>query len=300
MFHSLATPLTSTQASLNVPRRGARRDVAAGRTDGADTMCLVEELPLGGNLSASVKVGDTVRRRSGPWTPAVHALLEHLQRAGFGAAPQPLGMDDQGRAVLGFIPGEVHGGWPDPMPRWMFEDETTLAAAARLLRRYHDSLLGFVAPPDACWRIVAPGEYEVICHNDWAPYNSLFREHLPVAMLDWDSAGPGSRVWDVARSAYTWVPLYPRQDGVSNNVVLALPQRASRLATFCNAYGGVERGEVLEVLVEQLRFLADFIQSEADAGDPGFAKLAGWNVPNGLREDADLLLEQRAVLSGGR
>lgn len=254
----------------------------------------MEEQPLGGNLSAAVKVGDTVHRRAGPWTPAVHALLEHLYRAGFNAAPEPLGMDEQGRAVLKFIHGDVHQGWPEPMPSWIYEDEVTLVGAAQLLRRYHDLLATFTPPPDARWRIVAPGAHEVICHNDWAPYNALFDGHLPIAMLDWDSAGPGSRVWDVAWSTYTWVPLYPKPEG--NNPVVPLPKRAVRLARFCAAYRGIEPSEVLETLVEQLRFLADFVQAEADAGDPGFAKLAAWNVPTRTRENAALLRDQMRVL----
>ena len=116
-------------------------------------------------------------------------------------------------------------------------------------------------------------------------------------MLDWDSAGPGSRVWDVALSAYTCVPLYPKLDS-SNNPVVPLPMRASRLARFCAAYRRIEVSEVLETLVEQLRFLADFIQAEADAGDPGFAKLAAWNVPTRTREHAALIRDQMHFLLG--
>ena len=224
----------------------------------------------------------------------MHALLAHLHRVGFDAAPEPLGMDDQGRAVLKFLSGDVHGDWPDPMPNWMYEDEVTLVGAARLLRRYHDLLSTFTPPSDARWRIVAPGRHEVICHNDWAPYNALFDGHRPIAMLDWDSAGPGTRVWDVAWSTYMWVPLSPSAN--SNN--LPLPMRASRLATLCAAYGGVEASEVLATLVEQLGFFADFIQAEADAGDPGFAKLAAWDAPARSREHAALLRDQTRQLLG--
>ena len=254
------------------------------------------EQPLGGNLSAAIKVGDTVRRRAGPWTPAVHALLDHLHRVGFDAAPEPLGMDEQGRALLKFIHGDVHEGWPEPMPSWVYEDEVTLVGAAELLRRYHDLLATFMPPPAARWRIIAPGAHEVICHNDWAPYNAVFNGHLPIAMLDWDSAGPGRRVWDVAWSAYTWVPLYPKRAG--NDAVVPLPTRASRLARFCAAYRGVDPAAVLETLVEQLRFLADFVEAEAHAGDPGFAKLAAWNVPTRTREHAVLLRDQTHLLLG--
>jgi hypothetical protein len=253
----------------------------------------VEEVPLGGNLSASVRIGDTVHRRAGWWTPAVHALLAHLQRIGFGASPEALGMDEQGRAVLSFIPGEVHPGWPEPLPQWMFEDEVTLIAAAKLLRRYHDSSKGFVPPPDARWRFVAPGAHEVICHNDWSPSNALFRGRIPIVMLDWDSAGPGSRAWDAANAAYWWVPLNPRVTPPN------LEAKASRFALFCNAYGhGIAGHEVFDTLTEQLPIQADVIQTEADAGDPGFAKLVGWNIPAVLRNDSALLVQQRGALLG--
>jgi hypothetical protein len=254
----------------------------------------VDEVPLlGGNFSASVRIGDTVHRRAGPWTPAVHALLAHLHRVGFGVVPEALGMDDQGRAVLSFIPGEVHAGWPDPLPQWMFEDDETLLAAADLLRRYHDSIEGFVPPPGARWRFVAAGAHEVICHNDWSPSNALFRGHVPVGMLDWDSSGPGSRVWDVALSASNWVPLKPRITPPS------LAVKASRFALFCSAYReGIARREVFDTLTAQNLIYADFIQAEADAGDPGSVKLAGWNVPARLRDDTALLVQQRDLLCG--
>ena len=75
------------------------------------------ETPLGGgNMNSGVvRVGDTVRRPAGPWTPAVHALLAHLHAAGFDGAPRPLGIDEQGREVLTFISGPVV--WPAPVQR---------------------------------------------------------------------------------------------------------------------------------------------------------------------------------------
>jgi hypothetical protein len=73
----------------------------------------VTEIPLGGgNVSGGVvRIGDTVRRPAGPWTPAVHALLGHLHAAGFDGAPRPQGLDELGREVLTFIPGSI--AWPD-------------------------------------------------------------------------------------------------------------------------------------------------------------------------------------------
>jgi hypothetical protein len=72
------------------------------------------EIPLnGGNMNSGVvRVGDTVRRPAGPWTSAVHALLDHLHAAGFHGAPRPLGLDGHGREVLTFISGTV--AWQGP------------------------------------------------------------------------------------------------------------------------------------------------------------------------------------------
>ncbi|HKW77884.1 MAG TPA: aminoglycoside phosphotransferase family protein, partial [Candidatus Limnocylindria bacterium] len=68
---------------------------------------MTEEESLGGNLQDTVRVGDTVRRRTGPWTPAVHALLRHLEKRGF-PAPRVRGIDERGREILGYIEGEAH------------------------------------------------------------------------------------------------------------------------------------------------------------------------------------------------
>ena len=67
-----------------------------------------EEIRLaGGNLGGAVRVGDTVRRPVGPWTPAVHALLGHLA----GRVPMLAG-------GLSYTAGAIsyHRRWPDPYP----------------------------------------------------------------------------------------------------------------------------------------------------------------------------------------
>ena len=51
----------------------------------------------GGNVAPVYRVGDTVRRSTGPWTPVVHALLRHLERVGFEHAPRVLCVDGDGR-----------------------------------------------------------------------------------------------------------------------------------------------------------------------------------------------------------
>jgi len=66
-----------------------------------------EEVRLpGGSVSGAVRVGGTVRRPAGPWTPAVHALLSYLTVRVPGI-PRVLGRDERHREVLTYLPGRV-------------------------------------------------------------------------------------------------------------------------------------------------------------------------------------------------
>ncbi len=240
-----------------------------------------EERSLVGNLSATVRVGDTVRRRAGPWTPAVHALLRYLEGASF-EAPRVLGMDEQGREILAYLEGEAHSAPLEPLPDRAF-DQDHLLSAARLLRRYHDVVERFQPPPDARWRLVAPTAHELICHNDWSPWNALFRERSLAVMLDWDLAGPGSRLWDVANAAYCWAPLS------AESKLFSLAARARRLRLFCDGYGLADRKDVLATIRSRIRYVAGFIEEEARRGDPGFAKLVMWDTPAKMSNDVRYL-----------
>lgn len=95
----------------------------------------------GGNVGTEVvRVGDTVRRPSGPWSASVDALLSHLNAVGYEAAPRTLGFDELGRHVLEYVEGDVL------MP---FEPVDHLAAAHRvgvLIRDLHDASEEFTIP----------------------------------------------------------------------------------------------------------------------------------------------------------
>ena len=64
------------------------------------------ELLAGGRTSPGVvRIGNTVHRPVRRWTTTVHAVLRHLERAGFTEAPRVLGFDDAGREVLTYLQG---------------------------------------------------------------------------------------------------------------------------------------------------------------------------------------------------
>jgi phosphotransferase family enzyme len=160
-----------------------------------------EHALTGGNVAAGVvRVGDTVRRPAGYWTPGVEALLAHLVAGGFTGAPRPLGRDDRGRQVLEYVPGPMAIDKP-------LLDAAGLQRVGRLIRDLHDASAGFVPPPGARWNVaIPPDRDDLICHHDLAPWNLVLGTDRWV-FIDWDGAGPGSRLWDLAYAAKGFVPL---------------------------------------------------------------------------------------------
>src|SRR5690606_17888071 len=157
----------------------------------------------GGNVNQVARVGDTVRRAAGPWTPTVQRLLAHVRTKGLAWVPEPRGLDEQGREVLSFLPGDV----PHDLPPWVWS-ESVLRDAARALRQWHDATVDFDAR-GAVWSLTPREPPEVICHNDFAPYNCVFRDDRFAGAIDFETCAPGPRIWDVAYAAYRFVPLLP-------------------------------------------------------------------------------------------
>jgi Ser/Thr protein kinase RdoA (MazF antagonist) len=215
----------------------------------------------------AVRVGETVRRAAQPWSASVQAVLRQLERAGITGVPAPLGFDELGREMVGYVPGDV---WDDPLPALVWR-ESTLVAAARLLRRLHDATAGFEPPPNARWMLEVPADLpvEVVCHNDFAPYNVVFDGSGPIGVIDWETAAPGARVWDVAYAAYRFVPLSSEAPEELRDPSV----QARRLAVFCDAYGLGSEDRVLLVATAARRIeaLRDLIVSEAAAGNAVFA-----------------------------
>ena len=147
-----------------------------------------EELLLDGGAVTDgvVRIGDTVRRPARFDSQLMRDVLVHLERVGFDAAPRWLGFDEQRRDVLSWIAGDtftersqMHPYIGDPAVRITFGGEQ-VAAAMRLLRRYHETF----------------GE-DVICHGDYGPWNIVWRDGMPFAVIDFDGVYRGAAADDV-------------------------------------------------------------------------------------------------------
>lgn len=258
-----------------------------------------QELELeGGNAGGAVRIGDTVRRPAGPWTPAVHSLLEHLDRVGFTRAPKPLGLDEQGREVLSYLPGTTVGS-RRPWPAWVHSDDA-LAQVARWLRQYHTAVATYVPPTDAVWR--EGGRWQpglIVGHNDSAPYNAAWDDgDQLVGFFDWDFAAPVTREWDLAFTAFAWVPLHARHV-VTAEGFTDFGGRARRLRLFLDHYGWIgDATPFLETVQARVLASADAIDRTARAGDPAYQRMLESGVADSLRAAAAELAHDSASLGG--
>jgi hypothetical protein len=234
-----------------------------------------EPLTGGSETQGIVRIGDTVRRPLRPFSLTVQAYLAHLRDAGFTGAPLPLGVDEQGREVLSFVPGEVPR-WP--LPREMAGDDV-LVALARLIRALHEASAGWVPPPGAVWHgsPANPGRVteraELVSHRDYAPNNVVFRDGLPVALIDFDLARPTTRLYDIVNALWYWAPLRTG-DPRDRPPALADADIPHRVAVFADAYGitARQRADLAPLAVDVARRYHDDSRASAKL-DPVWRKM---------------------------
>lgn len=233
-----------------------------------------EEMLTGGNVSNVYRLGDTVRRELKPDSHKIHKLLIHLEDKGFNYAPKFLGIDEKGREILSFIEGEA-GNYP--LKEYMWSNDV-LIEIAKILRLYHDSVSDFTL--DDSWRPIdnTPQEFEVLCHNDFAIYNIIFNHGRPKGIIDFDVAGPGPRLWDIAYTLYTCIPLsrlYFTETGeqVYYNSLQHANRIKQRVKLFFESYGEQFEGDYLGMVLLRLEGLCKTIKRKANEGDIAFQKM---------------------------
>ncbi len=217
------------------------------------------------NRGKVVRVGETVHRPQRDTSRATHALLQHLEAVGFDGAPRFLGVDSQNREVLTYIPGTPV---IPPYPDWALTDQA-LISVAKLLRAYHDAVASF-DPTPYTWPPSPPEPMagELVSHNDPNLDNIVFREGRAVALIDFDLASPGSRLWDVACAARLWAPLRP-------DVHIKDDRRGrifQRLRVFIDGYGldTAERSRILFAVIQNQRWFFELVERHIAAGHRGF------------------------------
>ena len=192
--------------------------------------------------------GNVVHKDASAWTPTIHALLQHLEKHGF-PAPRVVGngFDDYGRETITFIDGEVINRGP-----WSRDAAYEIGV---LLRRLHEATRSFVAPLDAVWfpwfgRDLGSTD-KVIGHCDLGPWDIVRESGMPIAIIDWDFAGPVDPIWELAH--VSWLNAKLHDDIVAE--IECLPpaeDRAIHLRAIVDGYGlpARQRADLVQKAIE--------------------------------------------------
>ncbi|WP_426997667.1 phosphotransferase [Pseudarthrobacter sp. N5] len=232
----------------------------------------VELMPAGDVTDGVVRVGGTIRRPHQPQSFAVADYLDWLEDAGFDGSPRFLGRDAEGRDVLTFMPGLCAG----PVPEQWVQSEELLVSVAALIRRLHTASAGFVPahpfPPRPIRQDTSEDPTGLVCHLDVTPQNVVVRDGLAVGLVDFDLAGPTTRLKDSFNTAMHWVPLRDPADAWPGWEHLD-PFR--RIRIFANAYGWTEeeRRRLPEFGAEATQLSLERMQHNARTLGGGWARM---------------------------
>jgi Ser/Thr protein kinase RdoA (MazF antagonist) len=203
-------------------------------------VCVQETSLSGGRVTEGVVlVQGMVRRPCRLNAELVRKLLGRLEQLGLELAPRYLGTDEEGRETFSYLHGDV----PDELDAGF--GDATIAAAARLIRRFHDATAG----------TLLAASKEVVCHGDLSPCNTVFRGGVPVALIDFDNAAPGTRLDDLGYGLFLWLNL--GTDGPD------AVEQARRIRAFCDGYGTAAGPEIVASI---LSAVASNIERLQEAG----------------------------------
>lgn len=231
--------------------------------------------------------GEVTMDAPDPYTAGIHALLTHLEAAGFSGAPRSFGWDEQGRHLVEWIDGTRadHPNAPDAAL-----DPARIGA---FMREMHDALASFVPPAGVRWFEGLPGPgNDLIIHQDIAPSNIVVAPDGRLVAIDWDAAAPGTRLWDIAQAVHAFAPL--SRGGLDPQV------SAERLARFAEGYGlsEAEREQLLPLLAMRSERMYEYLDIMRITGQSPWIELWERGVGAVWKSDAQWIRENEVHWRG--
>lgn len=161
------------------------------------------------------------------------ALLRHLELEGFAHSPRVVGagFDARGREMLTYVEGESLHPYP-----W---DDDALPLLGAMLRKLHMATASFVPPAGAIWRPWFGrrlGVPSVFGHCDTGAWNIIARDRMPVALIDWEEAGPVDPLVELAQAS--WLNALLFDDDLAESLGLgSVEARGRQVRMLLDGYG---------------------------------------------------------------
>jgi thiamine kinase-like enzyme len=241
---------------------------------------MVEDLLPNNDLRPIAKIGDKVHRPTEFWQPAVHDLLNYLESVDFAYSPRVFNNDEQGREVLGYIDGESgKAGWTQII------SDDGLRKYAKFLRAYHDAVAGYKPSDKFEWANGAKGLQpgQIICHGDFGPWNIVWKNGVPVGLVDWDLAHPNRPEHDILYALEYSAPFRDDETTIKWHHFKTVPDRKHRIEVFLEAYETPMINDIATKVAQMQREVNEFAKSLAKRG---VRPQADW-LANGDLDKAD-------------
>ena len=194
--------------------------------------------------------------------------------------PQPLGRDEDGRQVVEYVEGVLA---LDELP--LGRDE--LLRVGRMIRQIHDASEKVVIPNPDGWKMLLPAENpNLMCHNDLAPWNLIRGDRW--VFIDWDGAGPSTRLWDLAYAAQSFGMLIEGQP---------VEEAALRLRAVVDGYeaDGALRQALPDAMAKRTAAMFNLLKSSNETGFQPWADMYVNGHGEHWRGAAEYVLRNQAI-----
>ncbi len=257
-----------------------------------------KEIPISGgrlNRGRLVRLGDFVLRPADEDVEVEKVIIEVGKV--FRGIPKPFGRDSSGRLKLEWIEGEIG----ELVDEDLGKSRSRLLSIGALLRELHDSTETTAQEVVSTFRdsLDPSGVREVICHGDAGPGNTIFRDGVAFALIDWEMASPGRRSWDLATALRYWGPFRNPANRKPSELLLDSWQRAAWILEGYSASNDL-RAETVGLFALNQKVQAEYVIGRIKAR--GDAVYQEWVEHGGIRrlelDDAWLGGESERLLQG--
>lgn len=214
-----------------------------------------------GNMSTITKAGNTIYKSKPYNSQTIERFLLYMESFDLNI-PKYLG-ETSDELHLSYVKGNSIHSPTDGIP---FEKKVVmLTSAAKLLADFHLATEKFIVLEDDEYFLTYKGslEREVICHNDFAPYNLTFEDFEAVGVIDFDTICPAPREWDIAYALYRFI-LIDQQ--IEN-------EYQSLIELFLKAYGYKKNTDFFPIVIERIEALVQLFEDEISKKNPSFIEM---------------------------